>query len=138
MSPEEIKKQLIEDFQMFDDWMDRYDYLIEMGKMLPPLDPKYKKEEYTIKGCQSDVWLHAYLKDGKIYFEADSGAIITKGLMSLLIKPYDGQPPEVIENADMDYVNEIGLKEQLTPTRSNGILAMLKQMNQYGKNFRSA
>ena len=138
MTTEEIKEQLIADFQMFDDWMDRYDLVIEMGKALPPMDSEYKKAEYAIKGCQSNVWLHAFLKDGKMYFEADSDAIITKGLIALLIKPYEGQLPEVVENADMNYVNEIGLSEQLTPTRSNGLLSMLRQMKAYAKAFNQA
>lgn len=135
MTPEEIKQQMIEEFRMFDDWMDRYDLLIEMGKALPPLESKFRINEFAIKGCQSNVWLHAFVKEGKMHFEADSDAIITKGLIALLIKPYEGQPAAIVENADMTFVKEIGLSEQLTPTRSNGLVAMIKQMKAYAKAY---
>ena len=128
MTPKEIKQKLIEDFNILGDWMDRYDYLIDMGKSLPPLDEKYKIEENRITGCQSDVWLHSYTRDGKIYFEADAGAIITKGLISLLISVYSGQPIQEAANAEMEFIEDIGLKDQLTPTRSNGLMSMLKRI----------
>ncbi len=132
MSIEEIKKQVIEEFKLFDDWMDRYDYLIEQGKSLPPLDPKYKTDENLIKGCQSRVWLIARKsEDGKIIFEADSDAIITKGLIALLIRVFSNQPPEEVQKADISFLDEIGLKEQLSPTRSNGLMSMVKQMKYY-------
>jgi len=128
MTPAQIKQKLIEDFNVLGDWMDRYDYLIDMGKSLPPLDEKYKIEENRITGCQSDVWLHSYTRDGKIYFEADAGAIITKGLISLLISVYSGQPIQEAANAEMELIEDIGLKDQLTPTRSNGLMSMLKRI----------
>jgi cysteine desulfuration protein SufE len=135
MIPQEIKQKLIEDFNILSDWMDRYDYLIDMGKSLPPLDEKYKTEENRITGCQSDVWLHAYTKDGMIYFEADAGAIITKGLISLLISVYSGQPIQEAANAEMDFIEDIGLKDQLTPTRSNGLMSMLKRIKHDASDF---
>jgi cysteine desulfuration protein SufE len=135
MTPQEIKQKLIEDFNILSDWMDRYDYLIDMGKSLPPLDEKYKTEENRITGCQSDVWLHAYTKEGRIYFEADAGAIITKGLISLLISVYSGQPIEEAANAEMEFIEDIGLKDQLTPTRSNGLMSMLKRIKHDAADF---
>jgi len=128
MTPQQVKQKLIEDFNILGDWMDRYDYLIDMGKSLPPLDAKYKTEDNRITGCQSDVWLHAYTKEGLIFFEADAGAIITKGLISLLISVYSGQPLQEVANAEMEFIEQIGLKDQLTPTRSNGLTSMLKRI----------
>jgi cysteine desulfuration protein SufE len=137
MTPAEIKQKLIDDFSMFDDWMDKYDYLIEIGKNLPPIDDKYKNDEYKIGGCQSDVWLHSYTEGNKIFFEADSNAVITKGLIGLLINVYNGQSLEEVEKAEMEFVNDIGLKEQLTPSRSNGLMSMLKQMQYYAMAFKA-
>jgi cysteine desulfuration protein SufE len=137
MTPNELKQKLISEFSMFDDWMDKYDYLIELGKNLSPLDDDYKTEENRITGCQSDVWLKAWSNDGKIFFEADSNAIITKGLISLLIYVFNGQSLDEVEKADMDFLNEIGLKDQLTPTRANGLAAMLKQMKLYALAFKT-
>jgi cysteine desulfuration protein SufE len=128
MTPAEAKQKLIDDFSMLTDWMDKYDYLIELGKTLPKLDDNYKVEDNKIAGCQSDVWMRAYTDNGKIFFEADAGAIITKGLMALLINVYSGQPFDDVIQADMDFIEQIGLRDQLTPTRSNGLLAMLKEM----------
>jgi cysteine desulfuration protein SufE len=135
MTPAEIKQKLIEDFNVLDDWMDRYDYLIDMGKSLPRLDEKYKLDENKIAGCQSDVWLRAYVDNGNIFFEADAGAIITKGLISLLINVYSGQPLNEVAKAEMDFIEQIGLKDQLTPTRSNGLMSMLKQIRQYAVDY---
>ena len=135
MTPAQIKQKLIEDFNVLSDWMDRYDYLIDMGKALPPLDDKYKLDENKIAGCQSDVWLRAFVNDGKIYFEADAGAIITKGLISLLINVYSGQQLQEVANAEMEFIEQIGLKDQLTPTRSNGLMSMLKQIKQYAAGY---
>ena len=118
---------------MFDDWMDRYAMLIEMGKECPIIDEQYRNDQYLINGCQSRVWLHAELKDGKIYFTADSDAVITKGTIYLLIKVFSGQTPQDILAADLSFLDKIGLKEHLSPTRSNGLVSMLKQMMLYAE-----
>lgn len=128
MTPAQIKQKLIEDFNVLGDWMDRYDYLIDMGRSLPPLDERQKIDDNKITGCQSDVWLYAYVDNGKIFFEADAGAIITKGLISLLISVYSGQPLQEVADAEMEFIEQIGLKDQLTPTRSNGLMSMLKRI----------
>ena len=128
MTIKEIQDSIVEDFSMFDDWMDRYAMLIEMGKECPIIDDQYRNDQYLINGCQSRVWLHAELKDGKVYFTADSDAVITKGIINLLIKVFSGQTPEDILAADLSFLDEIGLKEHLSPTRSNGLLSMLKQL----------
>lgn len=121
---------------MLDDWMDRYSMLIEMGKECPMIDTQYRNDEHLINGCQSRVWLHAELKDGKIYFTADSDAVITKGIIYLLIKVFSGQTPSDILSADMGFLDEIGLKEHLSPTRSNGLLSMIKQMLIYAETMK--
>lgn len=121
---------------MLDDWMDRYSMLIEMGKDCPIIDTQYRNDEHLINGCQSRVWLHAELKDGKIYFTADSDAVITKGIIYLLIKVFSGQTPSDILAADMGFLDEIGLKEHLSPTRSNGLLSMVKQMMLYAETMK--
>src|SRR6056297_617233 len=131
MSINEIQDQIIEEFSMFDDWMDRYNYLIELGNDLPPIDPKYKTEEYLISGCQSKVWLHAGYKEGKVEFTADSDAIIVKGIVALLVRVLDNQPAVEIKDADLYFIDKIGLKENLSPTRSNGLVAMVKKMKLY-------
>ncbi len=133
MTIKEIQDSIVEDFSMLDDWMDRYSMLIEMGKECPMIDTQYRNDEHLINGCQSRVWLHAELKDGKIYFTADSDAVITKGIIYLLIKVFSGQTPADILAADMGFLDEIGLKEHLSPTRSNGLLSMVKQMMIYAK-----
>ena len=135
MTIKEIQQEIVEDFSMFDDWMDRYAMLIEMGKECPIIDDQYRNDQYLINGCQSRVWLHAELKDGKVYFTADSDAVITKGIIYLLIKVFSGQTPQDILAADLSFLDEIGLKEHLSPTRSNGLLAMLKQMLLYAEAF---
>ncbi len=132
MSIEKIQNEIIEEFSMFEEWMDKYEYLIELGRDLPQIDPKFKTNEYLINGCQSKVWLNAELKDGKIYFTADSDAIITKGIVALLIRVLNERTPQEVMNADLFFINKIGLSENLSPTRSNGLLAMVKQMKMYG------
>lgn len=136
MTIKEIQDSIVEDFSMLDDWMDRYSMLIEMGKECPMIDTQYRNDEHLINGCQSRVWLHAELKDGKIYFTADSDAVITKGIIYLLIKVFSGQTPSDILAADMSFLDEIGLKEHLSPTRSNGLLSMIKQMLIYAENMK--
>ena len=135
MTIKEIQDSIVEDFSMFDDWMDRYAMLIEMGKECPIIDDQYRNDQYLINGCQSRVWLHAELKDGKVYYTADSDAVITKGIVNLLIKVFNGQTPKDILSADLSFLDEIGLKEHLSPTRSNGLLSMLKQMLLYAEAF---
>jgi len=137
MSISERQQAIIEEFSMFDDWMDKYSYLIELGKELPAIDEKYKDPQHLISGCQSRVWLHARLKDdGNIYFTADSDAVITKGIVSLLIRAFSGSTPDEILNADMEFLEKIGLKEHLSPTRSNGLVSMIKQIQLYAKAFK--
>lgn len=131
MTLTEVQNQIVEDFSMFDDWMDRYQQLIELGQNLAPIDEKKRNEQYLIKGCQSKVWVDADLRDGKIYFTADSDAIITKGIVALLIRVMDGRTPDEIIDADLFFIDRIGLKENLSPTRSNGLVAMVKQMRLY-------
>lgn len=132
MEIREIQEQIIEEFSVFSDWLEKYDFLIEQSKSLPIIDPKYKTTNYIINGCQSRVWVNAELKDdGLIYFSADSDAIITKGIIALLIRVMDGRSPEEIINIDLFFIDAIGLKENLSPTRSNGLLSMIKQMKMY-------
>jgi cysteine desulfuration protein SufE len=127
----ETQKDIIEEFSIFEDWLDRYNYLIELGNDLPPIDPQYRTNEYLINGCQSKVWLHAELVDEKIEFKADSDAIIVKGIVALLVKVLNGRTPaEILEN-ELYFIEEIGLKQNLSPTRSNGLLAMVKKMKLY-------
>lgn len=126
-----IQDELIEDFSFYEDWMSKYEYIIQLGKELPLIDENYKTEDRLIKGCQSKVWLHAEFKDGKIFFTADSDAIITKGLVSLMVKVLSGHSPAEIASADLYFIDQIGLKEHLSPTRANGLLAMVKQMKFY-------
>ncbi len=135
MTIKEIQDSIVEEFSMFDDWMDRYAMLIEMGKDCPMIDAQYRNDNYLINGCQSRVWLHAKMDDGKVYFSADSDAVITKGIINLLIKVLSGQTPKDIIGADMSFLDEIGLKEHLSPTRSNGLLSMVKQMMLYAEVF---
>ena len=127
----EIQEEILEDFDMFDDWMQKYEYLIDLGKDLPSIDEKYRVEENLIKGCQSRVWLHAEENNGNIIFSADSDAIMTKGIVALLVRVLSGQNANDIAHADLDFINKIGLKEQLSATRANGLLSMIKQMKLY-------
>lgn len=131
MTLNEVQDAIVEDFSISNDWMDRYQQLIELGKELPPIDEKKRTDQYLINGCQSKVWLDAELHDGRIFFSADSDAIITKGIVSLLIKVLSGRTPEEIINADLYFIDKIGLRENLSPTRSNGLVAMVKQMRMY-------
>ncbi|GAA4173582.1 Cysteine desulfuration protein SufE [compost metagenome] len=131
MTINEIQNELVEDFAFFTDWMEKYEYIIQLGKEVPLIDEQYKTEEYIIKGCQSKVWLYPEVKDGKVFFTADSDAIITKGLVSLMVKVLSGHTAKEIVDADLYFVDEIGLKEHLSPTRANGLLSMIKQMKLY-------
>ncbi len=137
MNISENEEQIIQEFSVFDDWMDRYNYLIELGKGLRLIDEKYRVQNNLISGCQSRVWLHAEYKDGRIYFTADSDAVITKGLVSLMIRVLDGQTPDDILGAELGFLDQIGLKEHLSPTRSNGLNSMIKQMKLYALAFKS-
>ena len=131
MTIKEIQEEIIDEFSMFDDWMERYEYIIELGKSLPIIDNKYKLEENLIKGCQSKVWLYSELEDQNVKFTADSDAILTKGIVALLLRVYSGQKPEDILVAETQFIDEIGLKEHLSPTRANGLVSMLKQIKMY-------
>ena len=135
MTINEIQDEIINEFSLFDEWMDKYQYLIDLGRKLPIIDDKHKTEEFLIKGCQSQVWVYAELKDGKVVFTADSDAIITKGIISLLIRVLSNQTPQDILNSDLHFIDAIGLKENLSPTCSNGLLAMIKQMKIYALAF---
>ncbi|MFH1004170.1 MAG: SufE family protein [Bacteroidota bacterium] len=128
MSIENIENKIIEEFSIFCDWMEKYEYIIELGKSLPMIDEKYKTDDRLIKGCQSQVWLHSELKDGKVFFKATSDAIITKGLAALLIRVLSEHTPDEIISAKMNFVEKIGLKEHLSPIRANGLVNMIKQM----------
>lgn len=135
MTIEELQAEVIDEFEVFDDWMDRYQYLIDLSKHLPMIDNQFKTEQYLIKGCQSSVWLNAELRDGKVYFTADSDALITKGIVALLVRILSGQTPQDIQAADLHFIGDIGLKENLSPTRSNGLVAMIKQMRIFALAF---
>jgi cysteine desulfuration protein SufE len=124
----ETEKDIAEEFELFTDWTERYEHIIDMGKSIPLIDVKYKDENHIIKGCQSQVWLHSEMKGDKIFYSADSDAIITKGLVAMVIRVLSGHKPEEILEAKMDFIDRIGLKEHLSPTRSNGLMAMIKQM----------
>ncbi|MBT8305102.1 MAG: SufE family protein [Bacteroidia bacterium] len=131
MSIKDLQNDIVEEFSMFDDWIQRYEYMIELGKSLPLIDGQYKTDDNLIKGCQSKVWVHAELKDDKIVFTADSDAIITKGIIAILLRALSGQHPKDIIEADMGFIDEIGLKEHLSPTRANGLVSMIKQLKLY-------
>lgn len=128
MSIEEIENEVVEEFEMFEDWMQRYEHLIDLGKSMPMIEEKHKTEDKLIKGCQSQVWMHSELKDGKIVYTADSDAIITKGMVALMIRVLSNHTPEEILNSKLDFIEKIGLTKHLSPTRSNGLLSMIKQM----------
>ena len=131
----ERQKEILEDFAMFENWIQKYEYLIELGKELPAIEKEYKIESKLIKGCQSKVWLHAQESNGKIYFSADSDAIMTKGIVSLLIRVLSNQKPKDIIKSNLDFINKIGLKDQLSATRANGLVSMIKQMKIYALAF---
>ncbi len=137
MTIKETQEEIVEEFALFDEWMDKYEHIIELGKDLPIIDDKYKVEENLIKGCQSRVWLHAELIEGKINFTADSDAIITKGIVGLVIRVFSGHTPKEIAETELFFIDQIGLQEHLSPTRSNGLLAMLKQIKMYAIVFSS-
>ena len=132
---QKIQAEIIEDFGMFDDWMQKYEYLIDLGNELAPIKEQYKTEDNLIKGCQSRVWLHAEHTQGKIIFTADSDAIMTKGIVAILINVLSNQAPKDIATAKLDFINEIGLKDQLSPTRANGLVSMIKKMKLYAIAF---
>lgn len=136
-SIDEIQDEIIEEFSVFDDWMDKYQILIDMGNSLPPFDETYRIDQNLIEGCQSRVWLHAEYRDGHIYFSADSDAIIVKGIISLLMKVLSGRTPDEILASDLHFIDAIGLKEHLSPTRSNGLLSMVKQMRLYALAYKT-
>lgn len=131
MTIKEVEQEIVEEFALFEDWMDKYEYLIELGKSVPVISDGAKLESNLIKGCQSRVWLDAEFKDGKIFFKADSDAIITKGIISLLIRVFSGRRPKEILEANLDFIKQIGLQENLSPTRANGLLSMIKQIKAY-------
>lgn len=131
MSLAEKEAELIDSFAIYDDWMEKYEYIIELGKDLPLIDDTHKTDENIIKGCQSTVWLHAEKEGGKVIFTADADAIIAKGIIAILVDVLSGETPDSIINADMNFIKEIGLQEHLSPTRSNGLVAMVKQMKRY-------
>ena len=137
MTIDEIQDEIIDEFSAFDDWMDKYQILIDMGNSLPPFEEKYRIDQNRIEGCQSRVWLHAEYRDGHIYFSADSDAIIVKGIISLLMKVLSGRTPDEILASDLHFIDAIGLKEHLSPTRSNGLLSMVKQMRLYALAYKT-
>ena len=132
-----VQEEIVEEFSLFDDWMQRYEYMIELGKTLPLIDPEYKTEENIIKGCQSKVWIHADLEGDKLVFTADSDAIITKGIIAVLIRVFSNQHPDAILGADTSFIDKIGLKEHLSPTRANGLVSMIKQLKMYAIAFKT-
>ncbi|WP_431157202.1 SufE family protein [Winogradskyella poriferorum] len=131
MTIAEVQNEIIDEFSMFDDWEERYQYMIDLGKTLPLIDDKYKTDDHIIKGCQSKVWVHADMEDDKVSFTADSDAIITKGIIAILIRVFSGQHPNEIIEANTDFIDKIGLKEHLSPTRANGLVSMIKQLKMY-------
>lgn len=137
MTIQELQDSIISDFELFDNWDDKYNYIIELGKKQPALDAQYKTEENLVRGCQSQVWLHAYTKEGRVFFEGDSDAIIVKGLVSLLIKVLSGHPPQEIAQADLYFLEKIGLQQHLSMTRANGLASMIKQMKTYSIAFQT-
>ncbi len=137
MTIQETKENIIEEFELFDDWMDRYNYIIEMGKECEGIEEKYKTKQYLISGCQSQVWLSAEYKEGKIIFQADSDAIITKGIVQLLMRVVNNRTPQEIINEDFSFLDNIGLKEHLSPTRANGLSSMIRQIKLYALVFKT-
>ena len=133
----DTQEEIVEEFSMFDDWMQRYEYMIDLGKSLPLIDSQYKNDDYIIKGCQSKVWVHADLKNNKLVFTADSDAIITKGIIAILIRVFSNQHPNAIMQANTDFIDKIGLKEHLSPSRANGLVSMIKQLKMYAVAFKT-
>ncbi len=136
-SIKEIQDEIVDEFAIFDDWMQRYEYMIDLGKSLPLIEERYKTDDKLIRGCQSRVWVQPQMKDGKLYFTADSDAIITKGIIAILIRTFSGQTPKDILEADTDFIDEIGLKEHLSPTRANGLLSMIEKIKLYAINYQA-
>ena len=132
-----IQEAIIEEFSIFDEWLDKYDYLIELSDTLPAIAAEHRTDEYVIKGCQSRVWVDAHIEDGKLFYSADSDAIITKGIIALLIRVMNGRTPQEILDMELYFIDAIGLGENLSPTRSNGLLAMIKQMKMYALAFKA-
>ena len=137
MTIKEIQEEIIDEFSMFDDWMERYEYMIELGKSLPLIEEAYKVDENLIIGCQSKVWLHSKMEGDKIIFTADSDAILTKGIVAILLRVFTNQKPKDILDAELHFIDEIGLKEHLSPTRANGLVSMIKQIKLYALAFQS-
>lgn len=137
MTIKEIQQEIIEEFAMFDDWDERFQYVIDLGKGLPLIEQRFKTEDNTIKGCQSKVWLHGQITQDRVVFTADSDAIITKGIIAILIRTFSNQKPSEILEADTKFIDEIGLKDQLSPTRANGLVSMIKQIKMYALAFNS-
>ena len=134
---DKVQEEIIEEFAMFDDWLDKYDYLISLSDNLPVIDPAHKTEQYIIEGCQSRVWVDAHLEDGKVYYTADSDAIIVKGNLALLIRAMEGRTPQQIVDLELYFIDAIGLQENLPPTRGNGVVATIKQMRLFALAFAS-
>lgn len=134
---DKIQDEIIEEFSVFDEWLDKYDYLISISETLPPIAPEHRTEQYLIEGCQSRVWVDARLEEGKVYYGADSDAIITKGIIALLIRVLNGRTPQQILDTELYFIEAIGLEANLSPTRANGLLAMIKQMRLYALAFRA-
>lgn len=132
----EIEEEIVDEFSLFDSWDDKYEYIIDLGKKLPPLEDKFKRDENRVKGCQSTVWLVADFKDGKVFYKAESDAVIVKGLISMLIRVLSGQSPDNIVQAKLDFITKIGMMSHLAQTRSNGLLSMVKQMKNYAIAFK--
>jgi cysteine desulfuration protein SufE len=135
MSIKEIQAEIVDEFSIFDDWMQRYEYIIELGKSLPLIEEQYKTEDNIIQGCQSKVWVHAELDGDKVVFTADSDAILTKGIIAILIRAFSNQKASAILDANTDFIDEIGLKEHLSPTRANGLVSMIKKLKMYALAF---
>lgn len=133
----QAQQDIVEEFSFFEDWMQRYEHMIELGKSLPLIDPKYKTDDHIIKGCQSKVWVHADLREDKLFFTADSDAIITKGIIAILIHVFSGQAPQAILEAETAFIDQIGLKDHLSPTRANGLVSMIKQIKMYALAFQT-
>lgn len=128
---EERAREVVEEFGLFDDWMGKYEYLIDLGKSIPEIEDEYKTDDYKIKGCQSQVWIRPEMLDGLLYYKGDSDALITRGLVALLIRVLSGQPPQAVAEADLSFLDEIGMNEHLSPTRKNGLASMMKQLKLY-------
>jgi len=130
MTIQEIQEEIINEFKNFDDWVDKYNYLIKLGKDLPPIDPKYKTEEYLIKGCQVETWFHSTFRDGRVFYDIDSKSMVTKGIIALLMRVLSGQKPEDIKNTDLYFIDKIGLRENFSPTREKSLWKLVNQIKQ--------